>query len=124
MRHLHVKEYKDYLKAMQGSIHKILPLYEDMEKHLVGLNPNDSVPKPYVIIRGNLVEYINDLYDEVKHVLNIIEVMPHGAWYPSTEAGLLILAKEVIKDNNHKKVKKKVMHLTGLIQKQIESLGV
>lgn len=120
MRQLHIVEYKDYLKKMQGSIHKILPLYEDMEKHLVGLNPGDTVPKQYSMIKENLVDYILDLYDEVKHVLNTIDIMPHGAWYFSTESGLSILAGEVVKSNNHKKVKKKVMHLTGLIQKQLE----
>lgn len=100
MRELHVQEYRDYLKVIQGSIHKILPLYEKKNQHLT--------------------EYISDLYDEVEHVLDIIDIMPNGAWYPTTLTGLRLLLKEVVKEDNKKRVKKKVMYLTGLLQKQIE----
>lgn len=100
MRSFHIREYKDYLKQLQGTIFQILPLYEDKNVHLVA--------------------YVSDTYDEVKHVLNIIDIMPNGAWYPSTLSGLEILIKEVSKENNHQKVRKKVLHLTSLIQKQLE----
>lgn len=104
MRVLHLKEYRDYLITLQKSIHKILPLYEN----------NNAF----------LVEYVTDVRDEVKHVLDIIDVMPNGAWYPSTRAGLSTLIEETSKPDNHRKVKKKVMHLTGLLQKQIEKIEV
>lgn len=102
MRQPNLKEYKDYLIKLQGSIHKILPLYEN----------NNAF----------LVDYVTDIYDEVKHVLNIIEEMPHGAWYFSTLSGLDVLQEEILEQGNHKKVKKKVMHITGIMQKQIENI--
>jgi len=102
MRILHINEYRDYLKTIQGVIFQILPLYEDRNKFLVN--------------------YVSDTYSEVEHVLDIIDIMPNGAWYPSALSGLRILKKEVAKENNHYAVKKKVLHLTGLIQKQIESI--
>jgi len=122
MRELHMQEYKDYLKTVQGSIHKILPLYEELEKILGSSSSGKQLPPQYIEARKNLVSYVLDWYDEVEHVLNIIEKMPHGAWYFSTKSGLKILAKEVAIADNHKKVKKKVMHITGIIQHQIREI--
>lgn len=122
MRSLHMKEYKDYLHQTQGSIHKILPLYEEMEKLLESLEITDKLPKQYIDTRANLVDYVSDLYDEIDNVLDTIQTMPHGAWYFSTKSGLNILVKETSRINNHKKVKRKVMFLTGIIQKQIVNI--
>lgn len=118
MRKIHIQEYKDYLKRIQGSIHKILPLYEDLEKLRVG-NLELEVSPEYIAVKHNLNLYVNDLYVEVDNVLSTIEVMPHGAWYFTTKSGLKTLVKGTAKIDNHKNVRRLVFHLQGVIQTEI-----
>jgi len=102
MRELQIKEYKDYLEVIQDSIFKILPLYEE---------------------ENNFLEsYVSDLHYEVKHVLNIIDIMPNGAWYPTTLTGLEYLKEIVAQENRHKAVRKKVLYLTNLIANHLNAI--
>jgi len=115
MRKIHIQEYKDYLKKTQGSIHKILPLYEDLEL----LFDPDNVSPQYKTAKSNLCTYVLSLYREVENVKETIDCMPNGAWYFSTRSGLKTLTEDIIVTDNHKTVKHLVFHLTGLIQQQI-----
>jgi len=102
MRNLHLQEYIDYLEVIQDSVFKILPLYE--EKNIY------------------LEDYVSDLYYEVMHVLDIIDIMPNGAWYPTTLTGLNFLLKTVNQENKHKIVRKKVLYMTNLIANHLSSI--
>lgn len=102
MRQINYKEYVDYLTTMQKSIFKILPLYEE---HNAYLN-----------------EYVKDLYDEINNVLETIDCMPNGAWYCTSRATLKILRQEVCLKDNHKSIKKKVLHICKLIKIQIQDI--
>lgn len=99
MRQPNIQEYLDYLKTLQKSIFKILPLYEEENIHLQ--------------------EYVTDLYREVDNVLDIVKPLPHGAWYFTTKSNLKILIYEVQLKDNKKSVKKKTLHITALIESQI-----
>lgn len=102
MRTINYKEYTDYLMTMQKSIFKILPLYEENNVYLN--------------------EYVKDLYDEIDNVLETIESMPNGAWYFTSKSALKILINEVRLEDNHKSIKKKVLHICKLIRIQIEDI--
>ena len=92
MRNLNMQEYVDYVKKMQGSIFQILPLYETDNSYLD--------------------EYTKDLYNEIVNVLDTIETLPHGAWYPTTRSTLKTLVDEVLLKDNKKSVKKKTFYIT------------
>jgi len=104
MRDLHLKEYKDYLITLRNSIWQILPLYEKKN--------------PYI------KKCVLNLEKELFYVLSIIEPLPHGAWYFSTHASLAELLDLVEYENNHSRIREKVLNTTSLIQKQIEDLEV
>lgn len=103
MRDILISEYQDYLIKLQKTIFKILPLYE--EKNIF------------------LSKYVNDTYQKVDKVLEIIEPLPHAAWYFDTKSILLIVKDEIVKLDNKLLVKSKVLEMTSLIQKQIDEIS-
>lgn len=98
---LNINEYLDYLLTLQDSIFKILPLYEEKNEYLI--------------------DYIEEVIDEVVHVKVIIQELPHGHWYAKTLSNLESLLQKVTGDN-HSIVKKKVLNTTNLISKEIQKI--
>lgn len=98
-----IKDYTDYLVFLRKSIFKILPLYEESNKYLI--------------------EYIDDAITDVIYVKDIIEELPYGAWYVQTLGSLRVLRDEVSKENNHKKVKKRVLSTGKLVIQQLNLIN-
>lgn len=98
-----LKDYYDYLKTLQKSIFKILPLYEE---------DNDY-----------LNEYVNRTLDKVIHVKEIIEPLPYGDWYVDVLCNLKILEELSKSDNNHKKIKQVTFDSTKLLEVQIKIIS-
>lgn len=95
-------DYRDYLIDLKGAIFKILPLYEENNEFLL--------------------EYIDDVIDEVIYVKVIISELPHSVWYVKTLTNLVSL-KVKINSDNHNAVKKKVLNTINLIQKETQLLN-
>jgi len=98
-----LKDYMDYLVFLRKSIFKILPLYEENNKYLI--------------------EYIDDAIIDVMYVKDIIEELPYGAWYVQTLDSLKVLRDEVTKENNHKKIKKRVLSTGNLVKHQLKLIN-
>lgn len=99
---LTLNEYVDYLTQLQKNIFAILPLYEERNEFIT--------------------ECVDDVVSELIYVKNIINELPHAYWYVKAGSNLEELLVEVGKDN-HKKVRKKVLHTTNLIQKEIDNIS-
>ncbi len=98
---LNISEYLDYLLTLQDSIFKILPLYEEKNEYLI--------------------DYIEEVIDEIVYIKAIINELPHGYWYAKTLSNLESLLQKVTEDN-HAIVKKKVLNTTNLISKEIQKI--
>lgn len=96
-------DYMSYLKTLQKSIFKILPLYEEENVYLC--------------------DYVSSTIDKVIFVKEIIEPLPHGDWYVDVLGNLRQLESLSKENNVHKKVKKLMFESTGLIQTQINNIS-
>lgn len=95
-------DYYNYLKTLQKSIFKILPLYEEENLYLC--------------------DYIDRTIDKVIYVKEIIDPLPHGGWYADTLSNLRQLEALSKHNGNHKKIKQITLESTGLIEAQIKSI--
>lgn len=95
-------EYQDYLTDLKSAVFKILPLYEESNEYLI--------------------DYIDDVIDEVIYVKVIISELPHAVWYVKTLTNLVSLKVKVSSDN-HNAVKKKVLNTINMIQKESQLLN-
>lgn len=96
-------DYMSYLKTLQKSIFKILPLYEEENVYLC--------------------DYVSSTIDKVVFVKEIIEPLPHGDWYVDVLSNLRQLESLSKESNVQKKVKKLMFESTGLIQTQINNIN-
>lgn len=98
-----LNEYEDYLLKLRKNIFAILPLYDE----------------------GNEFIHVNvsETIDEVINVKDIINELPNGHWYVKTLANLKSLEIEVVKEDNLKVVRRKVLNTTNLITQEIDSIN-
>lgn len=95
-------DYQEYLTDLKSAIFKILPLYEEDNEYLI--------------------DYIDDVIDEVIYVKVIISELPHSVWYVKTLTNLTSLKVKITSDN-HTAVKKKVLNTINMIQKESQQLN-
>ena len=95
-------DYQEYLTDLKGAIFKILPLYEESNDYLI--------------------EYIDNVIDEVIYVKVVIDELPHAVWYVKTLSNLTSLRVKANGDN-HNSVKKKVLNTVNIIQKELLELN-
>ena len=98
-----INDYIDYLKILQKSIFKILPLYEEDNKYLT--------------------DYIEGTIDKVIYVKEIIEPLPNGNWYVETLGNLKKLRNLAETEGQHKKIKKTMFESTNLIESHIKDIS-
>lgn len=98
-----INDYIDYLKILQKSIFKILPLYEENNKYLT--------------------DYIEGTIDKVIYVKEIIESLPNGNWYVETLGNLRKLRDLAEIEGQHKKIKKTMFESTNLIESHIKDIS-
>lgn len=98
-----INDYIDYLKILQKSIFKILPLYEENNKYLT--------------------DYIEGTIDKVIYVKEIIEPLPNGSWYIEILSNLKKLRVLVEIECQHKKIKKTIFESTNLIESYIKDIS-
>lgn len=95
-----INDYMDYLKILQKSIFKILPLYEESNKYIA--------------------DYIEDTIDKVIYVKEIIEPLSNGSWYIEILSNLKKLRILVEVEGQHKKIRKTIFESTNLIESYIK----
>ena len=98
-----LNDYMSYLKTLQKSIFKILPLYEEDNMYLC--------------------DYIESTIDKVIFVKEIIEPLPHGDWYVDVLGNLKHLESLSKLSDSHKKIRKIMFESTGLIEDQIKIIN-
>ena len=98
-----LNDYMSYLRTLQKSIFKILPLYEEENVYLC--------------------DYVSSTIDKVIFVKEIIEPLPHGDWYIDVLTNLKQLEELSKQSDCHKKVKKIMFESTSLIQTQINNIS-
>ena len=98
-----LSDYHSYLKTLQKSIFKILPLYEEDNLYLC--------------------DYIRGTIDKVIYVKEIIEPLPHGDWYVDVLANLRQLEDLSAQKDKHKKIRQVMFESTGLIEAQINKIS-
>ena len=98
-----LKDYRKYLTKLRNTVYIILPLYDEGNE-FIDVNVDEAI-------------------DEVIYVKEVINELPDGYWYVKTLATLLSLKDEVVKEDNLKTVRRKVLNTTKLISKEIENLN-
>lgn len=103
-------DYKEYLHGLIPSIWKLLPLYEEKNEYIL--------------------DFIDSLLNfELYGVCEAIEDLPKNLWYTKVVATLEGIEKQLQGDfidssciKNHKKFKREVFKMVGLVNKQLKQL--